>query len=204
MSWVSTSSLGITGGGSGSPGGSNGQIQFNQNGNFGGSANFVWNNSSSTLIVGTGNHANNLYSAVFGNNNNIQESSHNIVIIGNNFNIDPTSNNTLYTDNLHIPSGGTVNGQPANNVFANTYTTGATFNNTTNTLLLNNNSGSSITTQITSIKLLLILWDLMESIIKLLYNNKWEEQISQLLNLDNNNSNSKNLTEVQSSKILYR
>ena len=105
--------------------------------------------ASNSFVVGHSNTVNN-NSAVFGNNNNIQESSHNIVIIGNNFNIDPTSNNTLYTDNLHIPSGGTVNGQPANNVFANTYTTGATFNNTTNTLLLNNNSGSSITTQITS------------------------------------------------------
>lgn len=40
------------GGGGGSPGGSPTNVQFNQSGNFGGSANLTWNNSTSTLAVG--------------------------------------------------------------------------------------------------------------------------------------------------------
>lgn len=39
------------GGGNGSPGGSNGQVQFNQSGNFGGSANLTFNNLTGTLTA---------------------------------------------------------------------------------------------------------------------------------------------------------
>lgn len=49
--WVSTSSLGIIGG-SGSPGGSNTQVQLNSNGTFGASSNFTFASSSILSIVG--------------------------------------------------------------------------------------------------------------------------------------------------------
>lgn len=40
------------GGGNGVPGGFNSYIQFNDNGNFGGSPNFTWNNNTQMLVVG--------------------------------------------------------------------------------------------------------------------------------------------------------
>jgi hypothetical protein len=43
--WVSL------GGGSGTPGGSNTNVQFNSTGSFGGSGNFVWNNTSQLLTI---------------------------------------------------------------------------------------------------------------------------------------------------------
>ncbi|MFA5211200.1 MAG: tail fiber domain-containing protein [Patescibacteria group bacterium] len=50
--WVSTSSLGISGGSS-SPAGSDGQIQFNNSGSFGASTNLYWNNTFGRLGIGT-------------------------------------------------------------------------------------------------------------------------------------------------------
>lgn len=41
------------GGGSGSPGGSNTQVQFNDSGAFGGDADFTWNKTTNALTVGT-------------------------------------------------------------------------------------------------------------------------------------------------------
>lgn len=48
LSWVAQSG----GGGNGTPGGSNTQVQFNDNGNFGGSAYFTYNDYTKTLQVG--------------------------------------------------------------------------------------------------------------------------------------------------------
>lgn len=53
LTWVATSSLGIVGGGSGSPGGSSGQVQFNSGGTFGGSANFTFDSGNAFLGLGT-------------------------------------------------------------------------------------------------------------------------------------------------------
>lgn len=47
----SWSCLGSGGGGGGTPGGSNTQVQYNNSGSFGGSANFVWNNALQILQV---------------------------------------------------------------------------------------------------------------------------------------------------------
>jgi len=49
LSWVAQS-----GGGNGSPGGSNTQIQYNNNGLFAGTSNFTWNDTTNQLVV-TGN-----------------------------------------------------------------------------------------------------------------------------------------------------
>lgn len=49
VSWMSTSSLNV--GGGGTPGGSNTQVQFNENGSFGGDANFTWNSGSNYLTL---------------------------------------------------------------------------------------------------------------------------------------------------------
>ena len=43
------------GGGGGTPGGSNTQIQFNNNGSFGGDANLTWSSSTQSLNIGLGN-----------------------------------------------------------------------------------------------------------------------------------------------------
>jgi len=48
---VATSSLGIISGGT--PGGSSGQVQFNNAGSFGGSSSLVWDSSSGRLGIGT-------------------------------------------------------------------------------------------------------------------------------------------------------
>jgi hypothetical protein len=48
---VMTHELGSSGGGT--PGGSNGQVQFNNSGSFGGSSNFYWDNSNNRLGIGT-------------------------------------------------------------------------------------------------------------------------------------------------------
>ena len=50
--WLATSSLGITGG-SGSPGGSDGQVQFNDGGSFGGGSILFWDKTNSRLGIGT-------------------------------------------------------------------------------------------------------------------------------------------------------
>ena len=50
--WVSNGSVvSEIGGGSGIPGGSNTQVQFNDSGNFGGNANLTYNKTTSTLTV---------------------------------------------------------------------------------------------------------------------------------------------------------
>lgn len=49
---VATSTLGITGTGGGTPGGSDTQIQFNNAGSFGGSANMTWDEANRYLIIG--------------------------------------------------------------------------------------------------------------------------------------------------------
>ena len=48
LSWAACAT-----GGSGTPGGSNTQVQFNDNGSFGGDSNFVWNNTNKRLGIGT-------------------------------------------------------------------------------------------------------------------------------------------------------
>jgi predicted heme/steroid binding protein len=50
VSWVES-------GGGGTPGGSNTQVQFNNSGSFGGSANFAWDNTNSVLSVASTNGA---------------------------------------------------------------------------------------------------------------------------------------------------
>lgn len=45
----------LPGGGGGSPGGSNGQVQFNNSGTFGGDANLTWDNNNKRLGIGTSN-----------------------------------------------------------------------------------------------------------------------------------------------------
>lgn len=51
FAWVSTSSLGITGG-SATPGGSDTQIQFNDGGTFGGTSTFTYDKTTRTLTLG--------------------------------------------------------------------------------------------------------------------------------------------------------
>jgi len=72
--WVSTSSLGITGG-SGTPGGANTNIQFNNSGSFGGSSSFVWDNTNNRIGLGTTTPQYNIDVVTAGPTNGIQVNS---------------------------------------------------------------------------------------------------------------------------------
>lgn len=102
--------------------------------------------NGNTFMLGSGNQSTgNNNSLILGNNNTIDENSaSNIIIVGNNI-TGASQSNTIYSDNLVISSGGTINGISISAVTNDTYVTGATFNTTTGTLSINqNNSGPTI------------------------------------------------------------
>lgn len=55
--WIATSSLGISGSG-GSPASPTNSVQFNNSGSFGGSSNFIWDNTNAALNIDGGTSAN--------------------------------------------------------------------------------------------------------------------------------------------------
>jgi len=109
------------GGGNANPGGSNSQVQFNSAGSFGGSANFIWNNSTNALsVIGniTSNNASlgnvviaNYY---FGSGNNLSN------IQGSN-----VSGAVAYATTANSVAGSNVSGQVGNALIAGTVYTNA-------------------------------------------------------------------------------
>ena len=102
-----------------------------------GSENISNNNS---IILGNNNQTDGAISLVFGDSNAVSgDNVSNVIILGNN--VTASTNNTLYTDNIIMPSGGTINGISVSAVTNDTYVTGGTFNSTTGTLSINQNNG---------------------------------------------------------------
>lgn len=103
--------------------------------------------NGNTFMLGSGNQSTgNNNSLILGNNNTIDENSaSNIIVVGNNI-TGASQSNTIYSDNLVISSGGTINGISVSAVTNDTYVTGGTYNNTNGTLTLTqNNLGPTIT-----------------------------------------------------------
>jgi hypothetical protein len=90
LSWA----VGGGGGGNGTPGGNTTSVQFNDNGNFAGSANFSFNQFSNTLSVDT--------------IRTIDLSANNNIIVGNTANIP----NVNLTRNLYVPANINAIGSP--------------------------------------------------------------------------------------------
>ena len=82
------------GGGNGSPGGNTTAVQFNDNGNFGGSANFVFNQFSNTLTV----------DAI----RTIDLTANNNIVVSNTANL----SNVNITRNLYLPANVNATGSP--------------------------------------------------------------------------------------------
>lgn len=107
-----------------------------------GDKNYVSPNVNNAMIVGDNNSivpsSENI--AIFGNNNSIQNEeltglTSNVFIVGNN--ITATTSNTLYTDNIVLSSGSTLNGIPISSL------TGGTPQNLSQVLTVGNTTGSN-------------------------------------------------------------
>ena len=98
----------------------------------------ISNNDS--IILGNNNQTDGAISLVFGDSNTVSgDNVSNVIILGDN--VTASTNNTLYTENIIMPSGGTINGISVSAVTNDTYVTSGTFNSTTGTLSINQNNG---------------------------------------------------------------